>query len=338
MENNVFKYLHGLANTLPDYQLLAEDNKQIEKEGLANYILRKVLSHKYRKTAITEDFREYIFKNIQNTITIGKPLRFTIPTGGYKKWQFTDIAPEVDWSEFFHLRYMIEYLSPLVSVYKPGVLLEYFSNSWLVKRISYYPQSDLDMYAASFRKLISVFEKILPPNFVIKYHNVADQITEEELLSRTYKNIPIVQEKYAKLPETQMKELLEYSDRNIRWDILEKDGKLDDRTKSKLILEGKTIHDALLEGGWNKDLYYVRNDNAIPIIHRKSKSDFLHIASCDGSFVQFWVGRGVLEKKERGFKPMILSYEQYQAVKDRIKTEEFSGIKLKNFKSIEVID
>ncbi len=337
MEKDINKYLNDLAGNFPKYNLSADDSKQIQRQGLDFYIFNKVLSHKYRKTSITDGFKDKILKNVRENIKNNKPIRFTIPTGGYKKWQFTDIAPEIDWSEFFHLRYMVEYLAPITSVYKQGVLLEYFSNSWLIKIISHYPHEDLDKYTESFRELIAVFSKMLPNNFVIKYNVVADQISETELLTRISNNKQKVEEEYSNLNDVELKELYKYSERNIRWDILEQENKLTEVEKKKIIREGKVIHDSLLKGGWNSDLYYLRNDNAIPIIHRKSHDEFLHIASTQGAYVQFWVGKGILELRNEKFIPRILSFDQYQQIKGKAIKINVKGFKIKNLNKLEVI-
>jgi len=136
----------------------------------------------------------------------------------------------VEWAELFHLRFMLEYVAPMVAVYEPGVLLDYFSNAWLIKVISHYPQSDLDAYTTSFRSLMDRFE--LPANVKVKYNVVADQLPEEELLRRALINRPMVEVGWIKLSKEQQKERLAYSERNIRWDILERDEKVIPRVLS----------------------------------------------------------------------------------------------------------
>lgn len=333
MKHEVEQYLNNLLRIFPTYNLTSNDNKQIQIEGLSSFLQGKILSNKYRKTSLDENTKHNILKNIQACIKENKPLRFTIPTGGYKKWQLPT-APEVDWSEFFHLRYMMEYLSPLVATYKPGVILDYFSNDWLMLYIAFYPQRDFDAYRDSFRKLIEAFSAHIPTNLKIRYHVIGEQKSASELLQRVLKNKPQVEAEWEKLTEDEKQERLAYSNRNIRWDILEKNGRLPEEEKNRLIKEGKIIHDSLLKGGWNSDLFYLRNDNAIPIIHRKSHSEFLHIATCAGSFVQFWVGIGLLEVKNNTMYRRILSMNQYEKIKEKLKSVKVNLLPLKNFKEI----
>ena len=334
MQNTIQTYLNNLLTIYPTYSLTSEDKKRIETEGIAVYLLAKILSNKYRKTSIDETTRQTIFTNIQTCIDENKPLRFTIPIGGYKKWQLPT-APEVDWSEFFHLRYMCEYFAPLLAVYKPGVILDYFSNAWLIKYISYYPQSDLDAYTASFRKLIDVLKPSFPSNLQLRYFVTSEQKPESVLIDRILKNKPQVEVEWEKLSKDEQQERLAYSDRNIRWDILEKNGELSQEERNRIIKEGKIIHDALLKGGWNSDLFYLRNDHAIPLIHRKSHSEFLHLATCAGSFVQFWVGIGLLEVKDDILYRRILSMNQHKEVKEKLQSAQVDLLPLHNFKNID---
>ena len=332
---NTEEYIDSLLKQFPVYSLSEEEKRVIQKSGINYFINSKVFSNKFRKSAPTESFRNDIEKRIKLTLENNKPIRFTIPTGGYKKWQLKT-APEVDWSEFFHIRFMLEYFSPLLTVYKPGVILDYYSNSWLIKAISYYPQDDIDTYTNSFKLLIEYFSVFFPSNLKIRYKIVTDQVPEKQLIERILKNRPLVESEINSLNEIEQKELFKYSERNIRWDILEKNGALFQDDKNKIIREGKIIHDCLLKGGWNSDLDYLKTDNAIPIIHRNSDPFFLHLASCAGSFVQFWVGTGILKQEKDKYIPQILSYNQYQSVQKNLKKIPLSTIKLKNFSHIEL--
>ena len=111
----------------PAYQLSEEEKKVIAKSGVAEYLTRKILSNKYRKSAPSAEVLKSIAERVRKSVKDNSPIHLTIPTGGYKKWQLKS-APEVDWSEFFHLRFMLEYIAPLAAAYMPGVILDYFSN------------------------------------------------------------------------------------------------------------------------------------------------------------------------------------------------------------------
>jgi hypothetical protein len=232
---------------------------------------------------------------------------------------------------------MLEYMAPIAAAYKPGVVLDYFSNGWMAKVISFYSQEDIDNYTRSFRSLISAYTDKLPTNAKIRYHVVAEQQDEKELLKRTLRNREKVENGWRELSDEQKREKLKYSERSIRWDVVERVKKLDKVSREKLIYEGKIIHDCLLMGGWNSDLYYLRSENGIGIIHRNSDPYFLHLATVAGSFVQFWVGTGILERHGDTFLPRVLSFDQYHKVKSQLKTVRVDGMPGNNFSKIEVL-
>lgn len=332
---NIQQYISDLLE-FPQYQLTLDEVVAIEKSGIVPYLVKKIMSNKYRKSSPSRLVIEEVNKRVKQSVKENSPIHLTIPTGGYKKWQL-DSAPRVDWAEFFHLRYMTEYMAPIAAAYPQGVILDYFSNSWLIKIISHYPQDELDEYTHSFRQLITQFEKHLPDNIKIRYNVVEDQLPEEVLLARALKNRPQVESEWKNLTEKEQTERLKYSERNIRWDILESKRRLSVSERRKIIYEGKIIHDCLLKGGWNSDLVYLRSENGIGIIHRNSDPYFLHLATVAGSFVQFWVGTGIIEKRQDRLIPRVLSYNQYLEIKSQLLPMSIQGLREHNFSQIEIL-
>lgn len=66
---------------------------------------------------------------------------------------------------------------------------------------------------------------------------------------------------------------------------------------------------------------------------------WITLGSTYASAVDYWIGRGMLEKAEGRFIPRIVSKEQYQRVKDNLQTFqlEFKQLPSNNYQSIEVI-
>lgn len=317
MQNKTQEYLEEMTR-FPAYTPSTQELSAIQKAGIVPYLERHLLSNKFRKSKVDKELRDVILKKVRKSVQSNSPIHLTIPTGGYKKWQL-ESAPRVNWAEFFHLRYMLEYVAPIVAVYEPGVKLDYFSNAWLIKIISHYPEEDLQTYTESFRDLIEAFEKNFPDNLEIRYNVVAEQKDEKVLLERILKNRVLVEKEWAELDEEKKRVSLAGSERNIRWDILEKDSRLSKKEREKLIYEGRIVHDCLLRGGWNSDLYYLRSENGIGIIHRNNAKGFIHLATISGAFVQFWVGVGVLEQRGDKLVPRVLSAKQYGEVQNRLK-------------------
>lgn len=297
--------------------LMSRDKRMLTRGRLTDFIVGRVFSNRFRKTSPSETTKQEIVDRIRRSVRQNQPLHFTIPTGGYKKWQFQG-ALQVNWAEVFHLKYMFNYLRPIADNYSPGVKLSYFSNSWLIQAISHYPPSDLDEYARSFRVLIRSLKKYAPANLSLVYNEVSDQKDERVLMERILRNRSDVEVAFDKLTQEKKELKLAASERNIRWDILEATRKLSAKERRRLIYEGVIIHDCLLAGGWNTDLDYLFNENRIAIIHRRTDDSFLSLATAHGAQVQFWVGQGVLEKRGEDYCPRVLSFLQYQNVLPRL--------------------
>lgn len=336
MKSAVQDYIDTMIGVFPTYFPNEQERLTIAKSGIVPYLTLHIFSNRYRKSSPAPEFMTDVKRRIITQVKAGKPLRFTIPTGGYKKWQL-ESASSVNWAELFHLRFMLEYLAPILAIYEPGCILDYYSNDWLIKHISHYPQSDLDVYAASFRALVDLLQPSFPHNLKVRYKRTVDQLNEGELMRRILANRPKIEARWKALSEVDKQELLKYSERNIRWDILDKNGKLTPQQKYDYIYEGKIIHDSAMAGGWNSDLEYLRTDNAIPVIHRKSDPNFLHLATVPGSFVQFWVGVGILQRRGENFLPSVFSVNQLKSIENKLSSYSIRGIGLRNFETIEVL-
>lgn len=340
MKNHILDYIEKEIKEFPIYVFDRYQKRLIEKQGIADFIKRRLFSHQFRKAKLSKETYDFITTKIINKVRESKPIRLAIPIGGYKKWQF-NTSPNVDWAEFFHLRFMFRMLAPILQVYKPGISLEYFSNDWMVKIIDYYPQADLDSYADSFRTLIKLFEPSFPKNFKISYDRVGQQKDPEVLLSRVLKNRQKIESEWKNLSEKEKNGRLDKSSRNIRFDILEKNKPLSKTEKERIIFEGKILHDCLIAGGWNSDLDYLRNDDKIPVIHiyRKSDVGFLYLASCSGSLIQFWSGTGIIQVKNKDkITPGILSFAQFDKIRNQLEFIKVSNpSSLKNLLAVPVI-
>ena len=64
----------------------------------------------------------------------------------------------------------------------------------------------------------------------------------------------------------------------------------------------------------------------------------LTLGSTYSSIVDYWIGRGILEKHSEKFIPRIVSKEQYELIKEKLSIYSTNLIPLKNFKDIEVYD
>lgn len=157
------------------------------REHLDNYfgdanLEDRALCIKYLERLITAKFsgksQSYQSKYVENLGSIDltlerlcvavkekKPLIFMFCFGGYKNHR-SPTYPEVDWAEFFQLRFFIEYLMPIIADYKYGTLIQYESEDIIIER-NYVPREALDKYAISFSRLLTFLKKLVKKQYNI---------------------------------------------------------------------------------------------------------------------------------------------------------------------------
>lgn len=313
-------YLQKLVTTIPNYKLSDEEQKIIKLEGIEKYIYRKVTSTKFRASALPQVLDEKIKRIISESVRDSKPIHFSVPFGGYKKWQLPTY-PLPDWAEVFNLVLMRDYLSPIAAAYKPGVILEYFSDEIFVARMNNYPQEDLDKYNEAFTELVHNFQQYCPANMQLKSSKIRDQISQEELMKRFDKEIAKLRSQWDKLPKEEREYRLKKSERNYKADL----SKLPKKEKLAKLLESTLVHDAFIFGDeWEEGVPWAFAPHMIPIGFRYTRTWGIHLRSSRSSTVQFWIGIGVLKKKGDEFVPGILTYGQCLDKPDMFKVSEVS--------------
>jgi hypothetical protein len=63
----------------PTYQLREEDLAVIAKSGMSEYLTRKILSNKFRKSAPSEEVLKNIIKLVRMSVKESSPIHLTIP-------------------------------------------------------------------------------------------------------------------------------------------------------------------------------------------------------------------------------------------------------------------
>lgn len=139
---------------------LKEKLKQVtsidDKNQILEYLSR-LLSAKFSGSkqsdlmiSLTLDKLIYSFEN-------KKPIIFIFGFGGYKN-NNSPSYPEVDYSELFHMKYMTEFLWPIITTYKYGVIFEYESEEISIQ-FNNVPQETTDRYTVTFKNLLNYFVK-----------------------------------------------------------------------------------------------------------------------------------------------------------------------------------
>ena len=338
MENNIKEFLKAMT-TFPKYNLSAEDNKAIENSK-AHWMTRKITRKKFRKTKINKNTFDEIQKKIENSIEEKRPIHFNILFGGYKHF-WNDSHPYPDWAEVFNLKFMSELISPILEVYEPGVELDYSSEDIILPYMNNYPIKALDEYAKSFKKLIEFYSKNIPKNFKINYIRTGEMYNREKLIETIFKKLPKVKKEWEKISKKEKDILLHRSHRSVMWNGYKNLTNLNDKEKLKKIEESKQIEDIFYEEEDKLIGEYSYGANNIPIVLSWGLSDenidnWLTLGSTFASSVDFWIGKGILEKRENKLIPRIISKNQYNEIKEKLTLVDTGINNLKNLNSIEV--
>lgn len=306
------KYLQDLIFSNATYSLTGEDKKIIKFEGIEIFIARKLSSSKFRSNKLPQELVEKIKEKTHYCVSNSLPIHISVPFGGFKKWQLPSY-PEVDWAEVFNIVQLVEWLKPIAAAYEKGVILDYYSDEVFISRMNNIPQSDLDLYNNQFEKLLKLFQKNLPSNFILKFSKIRDQISQEELLKRFDKAIAKLRKEWDSLPEQTQKERLAKTERNYKYDFTG----LAEAEKLEKLLESTLVHDAFIfDPDWEQGVPWAFDVDMIPVGFRYTKTWGLPMKSSASSAVQFWIGYGVLKEASSSFVPSILTYEQYKKYKD----------------------
>jgi len=329
------QYLDDLLNSFENYSISDSDKKTIDR-GLTDFIAQKLFLKRFRKQKLVDSTAESIKTKIKSSIDSDSPLHFIIFFGGYKHF-WSPSAPEADWAEVFNLKFLYEWLSPVVASYKNGAVIEFVSEDWILERMDNYSSLELDSYCASFAKLIEQANNKLPDNFRFKFTRLGDIYNKTEMLQAVEDSMAAGYDRWNVLSDDEKQVELKRSLRSVK--LREGDGI--DRVVESRVAE-LAYYDVEARSEFSGD--YFTNDKYIYISFSFGLSDdnidnWLTLGSTYASTVDFWVGRGVLQQDEGDFVNRIVSREQYAKIKDRLKTVELASndLGLKNFDQIEVI-
>jgi len=329
------QYLNDILNKFKEYSISDEDKKVIKRD-LIGFITQKLFRKKFRKQKLVDSTAADITNRIKLSIENNNPIHIVIFFGGYKHF-WNPSGSEVDWAEVFSFDFLSDWVSAIVAVYKPGVLIEFVSEDWVLERMNNYDPKDLQKYCDSFAKLIELFNKKTPNNLTFKFTKLGDKFDKEKMLQELETKIPAGYDRWNSLSEEEKQIELKRSQRSV---IL-KDGEGIDRVIESRIAE-LAYYEVEEEACFSGD--YLSNPEHIYISFSFGLSgdnifNWIVLGSTHASTVDFWVGRGILETREDGFVNRIVSKEQYAKIKNYLKMIDLdlNNFGLKNFGQIELI-
>lgn len=343
-ESEVKEYLTQLLTVFPTYNLNGDDKKVVQRD-VATFILQKLTRKKFRKQKLHPDTIQEFTTKIATKVKEDKPIHFTIPFGGYKHY-WNPSHPDPDWAEIFTLRFLIEWVSPIITTYKPGVVIDFISEDLILPRMNNYPEDVLEKYSQAFSSLLDTYRQFLPKNLKINYFRVGDRYDKKAIIKEVEDLLPERWEKWNTYTSEEKEIELKRSKRAIMWNGNHDLANLSDEEKEKRMIESRLIELAYydIEAKPNFLGDYYTEDNRIGIcfsfgLSPDNVTHWITLGSTYASSVDYWIGRGILEKTQEGFIPRIISKEQYQKVKNSLQTTQikFTELPAKNYQSIEII-
>ena len=315
----ISEYLNQNIFQFPNY-VLTDDDRKLIKADKAKWITKKLFRKKFRKTKTYKEAFNEISKKIKYSIERDAPIHFIILFGGYKHF-WNDSHPNTDWAELFNLRFMSEFVAPLLKVYSKGVILDYGSEDVIITKMNNYPKKSLDLYAKSFQKLINFYSNYVPPNFSINYIRTSDKYDVGDLTAKIESALPNKIKEWDKLSLEEKSAKLKRSNRSVMFDGENNFSNLAKIEKEKLIEKSKQIEELFyeIEDELIGDYYY--GGNNIPLVlswglSNENLDHWLTLGSTFASSVDFWIGRGILEVRNDKIVPRIVSKKQYFEIKN----------------------
>lgn len=334
-----------MLSVFPTYVLTDEDTKTISR-GLSDFILKKLLRKKFRKQKLHPDTVSEFTTKITNRIKENRPIHFCIPFGGYKHF-WNPSHPNPDWAEVFTLRFLSEWVSPVLASYKPGVVIEFISEDMILPRMNNYPEDALEEYSKTFSSLLDNQRKILPTNLAINYFRVGDKYDKNSIISEVEKLLPERWDKWNTYTDETKEIELKRSKRSVMWKGKKDITHLSEAEKEKITIESRLIELAYYDVEARPEFLgnYFTDENRIGVcfsfgLSPDNSTHWITLGSTYASSVDYWIGRGILEKTDSGFVPRIVSKEQYQKIKEKVQVNQLvlPQLSSKNYQSVDLVD
>lgn len=306
MDELTNNYLRDLLQKSGNYVPSKEDGNLLKKVGLEKYIKSKLFSKKYRKWRVDEECRVLVDNEVSSAISENRPIRLFFAQGCYKLWR-VESSPMPNWAEFFNLAYLVAYLSPVVASFQPGVELTYYFLTVLPQMHNNLSQKEVDEYKEGFLKILKIFQKYLPQNFIIKLTTELEEKTRSQYDDELQRAMVYAEERFYSWTQAKQTDYIRRAWLNIKWNGVEPWHITTEEQKTRLVKRA-----VLYEYAATQDILENDKKGRGIILSTLPKEASIGIGSTYTSVAKHWVGEGVLERYgENGFHARILSPSQY---------------------------
>lgn len=343
MQEQVNNYLKELLTNIKSYSLTPDEEKKAQHDK-AGFIIDKLMRKKVRRR-ISEETLKLTKQKVEEQVKNNLPICLVMPFGGYKHFWNTS-HPEPDWAEVFHICWMIEYVLPILAIYKPGIILEYVSEDLILPRMNNYSEEVLDIYSSEFRKLLEWYSKYTPENLEFRYWRVSEKYNKQAIIDKVEALLPERKSAFAKLSLEQQEQEIHRSLRSVFWNGKKDLTNLTEEQKRERVIESRLIELAYYDVEASSEFVgeYFWQDNRICTCFSFGLSTDndgfgdLTLQSALGSSVDYWIGRGILRYAGDKLYGTIISKQQYDVAKDTLEVIRITSglVPLKNCATIEV--
>lgn len=294
------------------------------KEKLESEVVRLVLSKKFRKYSASAGLIDHIKESVRFNIQNNQPIQFVYPHGGYKLWRL-DEASEADFAELFSLMYYTKWLKPICEIYKPGVVLDFLVDDWIVEKNNV-SREEIQSYLKSYQKVMDFLKPSQPKNLTMKITPVSKLFESEKVFWNS------VDENLVKISAEGLPKISDAEKRTVELNVRPTDGSPDECWREKHIQLHKAYSITKNAPGYYKD-----HIEKIIVFTQSVASMFLAVGTTKSSVMKFWIGAGVLEPKKDEFMPTILSISQLEKIDYDWQDVSIDGLNGKNFHKVRIL-
>ncbi|MBN8232597.1 hypothetical protein JYK02_34275 [Corallococcus macrosporus] len=335
LSERVAQHLRSRLETSAHHTLTPQEQTVLDKEGLRAFLIKQVLSKKFRKWSVDADTQQNIARVVDAALKTQQPLSFVLPMGGYKIWRIPS-SPEVDWAEFFGIAHILQYLSSIAAGYAPGVHMQFFMYTFLPQRHDNMSEASIERYVASFQALLDAFGRHLPPNVKLSIVRDAAFYSREEYFGLLDERYEMMAMGFNDFPAKQRDTFLNWARQNIQWNGAEDWTGLSEEQKEEKILRG-AIYEVVGIYTVEKTAEFIMGGERI-VLFVSQGTNSVGIGSTKASRAKFWVGTGILEDRAGAFYDLVLTPSQWERTQDVPRTVLPSDLlPLKNLGSVQVV-
>lgn len=323
--NQIEKFISDELDKLDKLLPIDSDDSSCD---VVEKIYKYLMSTRFRRKAACDSLKQRIKDAIVYDVERNQPINITFLQGCYKLWRFEE-SPEADWAELFALMHYTAWVMPILSLYQPGVVFDFYVDDLIMERISNYRRDEILSYQHSFQKVIDFVMSHCPKNLHFKITTVSSQYADE---SDFWNKLDIAVARWAKPENIVLDEsIIAMVDLNYRPIPDEEHG-------AYWREEIMCIHDA--HSAMEERLRYREASGKILAMpqHYNGADSRLFVGSTKDSFSKYWIGVGAIRHKGDSFVTTVLSPRQLSVASFSMQNVSIKGLCGKNLSRIRVVE